>query len=205
MRLFLVSLLALFAAACGSVQSGEGPAGGSAPAATIKRPTEVALSTRPPSPVLVSAAGKQIGVLGSYCVTSQVQGGCGDSGPIHPDKVSIVHPGDTLTFVLGSAIVARPEGCQAADEQGCIGTVTVRPLGCDRKAVSTIPLSEGRGTAWAVGLDAGAYQLDLFAYFKADDGRTGDLSGSFGLLVQPSGDLKIQPVDPQQASCPFSG
>jgi len=144
-------------------------------------------------------------VLGSYCVTSQMEGGCGDSGPIYPRELTLVHPSDEVTFSLENASVVRPEGCHASDEQGCSGSVTVRPLGCERKAVSTIPLEKGRETRWTVGLDAGPYQLDLFAYFQADDGRTGDVSGTFGLLVQPDGDLKIQPVEPQQATCPFLG
>jgi hypothetical protein len=131
--------------------------------------------------------------------------GCGDSGPIHPQQLTVVHPGDEVTFSLENATVARPEGCHASDEQGCIGIATVRPLGCEGKAVSTIPLEKGRETRWRAGLDAGAYQLDLFAYFKTDDGRTGDVSATFGLLVQPSGNLQIQPVDPAQAACPFSG
>jgi len=131
--------------------------------------------------------------------------GCGDSGPIHPQQLTVVRPGDEVTFSLENATIGSPEGCHASDEQGCIGIVTVRPLGCERKAVSTIPLEKGRETHWKVGLEAGSYQLDLFAYFKADDGRTGDVSGTFGLMVQPGGEPKIQPVDPRQASCQFSG
>jgi hypothetical protein len=194
----------LIVAGCGSATSEPQPLGGSGAAVTVTRPP-VATSARPPTPFLTSPAGRQEAVVGSYCVEGQMESGCGDSGPIHPTELSVAHPGDELTFSLESASVVRAEGCHGSDEQGCIGSVTVRPLGCERKAVSTIPLEKGRETHWTVGLDAGPYQLDLFAYFRADDGRTGDVSGTFGLLVQPGGDLKIQPVDPQQAACPFSG
>ena len=194
----------LVVAGCGSATSDPQPLGGSGPAVTVARPP-VAISARPPTPFLTSPAGRQEAVIGSYCVEGQMESGCGDSGPIHPEQLTVVHPGDEVTFSLENATVARAEGCHASDEQGCIGIVTVRPLGCERKAVSTIPLEKGRETRWTAGLDAGPYQLDLFAYFKTNDGRTGDVSATFGLLVRPSGNLQIQPVDPRQASCQFSG
>src|SRR5437867_4156169 len=115
----------LVVAGCGTATSEPEPLGGSGPAVTAARPP-VATSTRPPTPFLTSSAGRQEAVLGSYCVTSQMEGGCGDSGPIYPRELTLVHPSDEVTFSLENASVVRPEGCHASDEQGCSGSVTDR-------------------------------------------------------------------------------
>jgi hypothetical protein len=117
--------------------------------------------------------------------------------------MTAVRTGDEVAFVLTGAAVVRAEGCQAEDEQSCIGSVSLRPLGCTDRQVAEVPLELGERTEWTVGLEPGAYQLDVFAHFEAFDGPTGDVSGSLGLLVAPEGPPRKIPVDLDLAVCSF--
>jgi hypothetical protein len=98
----------------------------------------------------------------------------------------------------------RAAACHGSDEQDCIGTIAVRPLGCDDRLLATIPLVPGTETRWTVDLDAGGYELDVFAYFETNDGLTGDVSGSLGLLVAADRPTDVIPVGADHAVCPFS-
>jgi hypothetical protein len=92
--------------------------------------------------------------------------------PTYPEAVTSVAPGDRVAFVLPEAMF-KPDSI-----------VTIRPLGCSDRTVGTITLEPGTGEhRWRVDLEHGAYQLAVFARFRADDGRTGDVSGSLGLTV----------------------
>jgi hypothetical protein len=82
-------------------------------------------------------------------------------------------------------------------------TTTVRPLGCLEKEVTTIELPATGQLHWRVDLEPGAYQLDVFAQFESNDGRSGDLGGSLGLRVSDSDAIEIVPVKPADAVCPF--
>jgi hypothetical protein len=150
---------------------------------------------RPPEIVLASAAGKQIALLGSYCVTAtdestgQSQGLCADSMWPHPKRVSVVHPGDSVSVVLSDANVRKD------------GSVTVLPLGCEHTVVKTIPLTPGQqSTAFAVDLDPGAYELQVFAPFKAA-ASSGDVSGALGLVVAPDAPATIDAGPPRRSGC----
>jgi hypothetical protein len=156
--------------------SGEGTASGPGEPAT--EPVDES-DLQPPPIVLLSEHGRQQAVRGSYCVdyvdeaTGQGSGICSDSAmPTYPDSVTSVAPGDRVTFVLPAAAF-KPDS-----------VVTVRPLGCTEHVVEEITLEPGTGKhPWKVDLKHGAYQLDVFARFQADDGRSGDVSGSLGLTV----------------------
>ena len=134
---------------------------------------------QPPPIVLLYMSDVQRAVQGSYCVdyvdeaTGQGSGICSDSAmPTYPDAVTSVAGGDRVVFALPRAVFK-------ADS-----VVAIRPLGCTENAVDEIALKPGTGKhAWAVDLKHGAYQLDVFARFQADDGRSGDVSGSLGLTV----------------------
>jgi hypothetical protein len=155
--------------------------------------------TKPPPIVLESDAGRQTAVGGSYCVeyndeaAGEASGSCADTGPIAPAKLSTLRPGEEVRILLVDAGVTRPEGCSSAEEQDCIGSAAVHPL-CKRKTVESIPLALGPETAWHVELEPGRYELEVFAYFEAPDGRTGDVSGSLGVLVDDAAPLEIVPV-----------
>jgi hypothetical protein len=82
-------------------------------------------------------------------------------------------------------------------------TMTVRPLGCLEKETATIELPADGQLHWQVDLDPGAYQLDVFALFELNDGLSGDLSGTLGLLVSESDAREIVPVKPADPVCPF--
>lgn len=161
----------------------------SVPAQTYVEPTPVDESDLKPPRIVLRAVDEQKAVEGSFCIEySDPQSGygsasCGDSGPVHPKAVSVVMPGDEVTFLFEGADIVRSSGCHSDDEQDCIGSVSVRPLGCEDREVERIPLALGPETAWTVDLEAGAYELDVFGYFESELGATGDVSGSLGLLV----------------------
>jgi hypothetical protein len=202
MRLLVLLALALVPAGCGVAAETGSP--GSSGEKTLAAEPDKPIPTldeselRPPPIVLVSQAGKQIAAQGSSCVqfvdpdSGQGSGACSDvGGPLLPERVSIVQRGDTATLVVG--------GASAQD-----GKVTVRPLGCTDEETLAFDLAAGMsGTPRQIELDPGAYQLDVFTRFESNDGRSGDLSGSLGLLVAESDARAIVPVKPADAVCPF--
>ena len=210
MRTFLC-LLALSLAAVGCGAGAETGGGGAPTASTATEQADTSRVTEdlqtPPPIVLASDAGRQTAVPGSFCVdytdeaAGQAVGACGDSGPITPERLSTVRRGEEVRIVLEHANVTRPEGCVSEEKQSCIGSVAVHPLGCERKIVAEIPLALGPETNWRVDLEPGAYELDVFAYFDAPDGRTGDVSGSLGVLVDQTAPLEIAPAG-KSPDCP---
>jgi len=197
MRLLPLLLATLFLGACGSAVETQNLPASSGP--TEEGPTTPAVAkpnTRPPAIVLVSEAGKQVAVAGSSCVTytdpdtGEGSGVCSDSTWPHPTKVSVVRPGETVSVLLSGATV---------DEEGSVG---VLPLGCEHDVLRTIDLPAGKqSTAFPVDLDPGAYELYVFARFKADDGRSGDASGSVGLLVDEDASVGIEPSPAPSSNC----
>jgi hypothetical protein len=158
---------------------------------------------QPPPIILVGSMETQKAVQGSYCVdyvdeaTGQGQGACADTAaPLRPEAVTSVAPGDRVSFVLPEAVFRRES------------VVTIRPLGCGDQEVGRITIQPGRGEhEWTVDLDSGAYQLDVFAIFEADDGRTGDVSGTLGLTVagpKKWDALGVRSVVRAMQVCPYS-
>jgi hypothetical protein len=134
------------------------------------------------------------------------QGSCGDSGPIHPAAITGLAAGDEVVFVLDGAEVVRASGCQGGDEQDCIGSVSVKPLGCEKPEVESVPLVLEPETRWTVDLDPGAYELDVFAYFESDAGATGDVSGSVGITVAGGKKwdvLGVRAIEPSMQVCAY--
>lgn len=152
------------------------------PASTAKEPA----APGPPRIVLTSAAGRQEAVAGSFCVSSATEGTCGDSGPIDPLQLSVVRPGERVEVFLEDAQVTE-------------GSVRVLPLGC-QAGVSRLRLEPGPLTHWRVVLDAGAYELDVFARFQGPS-TSGDVSGSLGLLVDPDRMPAILPARDSLRAC----
>jgi hypothetical protein len=158
---------------------------------------------KPPPIILVGSMETQKAVEGSYCVdyvdeaTGQGKGVCADVGaPLYPKAVTSVVPGDHVRFLLPEAVFRRESA------------VTIRPLGCNDQEVGRITLEPGSGEhEWTVDLDSGAYQLDVFAIFEADDGRTGDVSGTLGLTVagpRKWDALGVRSVVRAMQVCPYS-
>ena len=179
MRPRLIVLVALLVSACGIL-----PGAGS-----------------PPTLSLTSANGVQEAVPGSYCLTGRGRGECADYPAVHPREVSVVAAGDSVSLVIDGGTFVRSQGCFSDDEQDCIGSMIVRPLGCDGPADDSVPLALGRETRWTVDLEPGAYQLDVFGYFESF-GASGDVSGSLGLVVQDRADGQGLGVSPVEASLP---
>ncbi|HEY7560921.1 MAG TPA: hypothetical protein VH650_01980 [Gaiellaceae bacterium] len=204
--LALAGSLAAAGCGAGSETSGVGTPTASTPVEQVDTSTAVESDrTTPSAIVLASDAGRQTAVRGSYCVeyndeaAGEASGACADTGPVAPAKLSTIRPGETVRIVLEDAEVVRSQGCSGADEQSCIGSVAVHPL-CKRKTVESIPLALGPETTWRVDLEPGRYELEVFAYFDAGDGRSGDVSGSLGLLVDDAAPLEIVPV-PASKEC----
>jgi hypothetical protein len=210
-RLSLLAALALVLSACGT----EGPVvtPGSSGRDELRPPETTVTNTgldeakaKPPRIWLESAGGSQAAEPGSSCVsfTNQQTGEgvavCGDTPDVHPREQTVVRPGDPVRFVLGGEVV-RADGCHAEDPQSCVGEVLVKPLGCHGPVVDRIPLAFGSNTTWTVDLDPGSYELDYFANFETNDGRTGDVSGSLGLLVDPSESPDVEPLPLDAAVC----
>jgi hypothetical protein len=203
MRLVLALLAlagSLAAAGCGanSETSGVGTPTASTPVEQVDTSAAVEGGRMTPPPiVLESEAGRQTAVRGSYCVeytneaAGEASGTCADSGPITPAQLSTVRRGEEVRIALEGADVIRSEGCSGADEQSCIGSVAVHPLACESKTVAEIPLAVGSETTWRVHLEPGAYELEVFANFGAPDGRSGDVSGSLGVLVDDTAPLEV--------------
>jgi hypothetical protein len=195
MKLLLATMLGLALAGCGTTTEGSPPAS-SAPMETTGVTDEADSPVKPPEIALVSAAGKQVAKQGSYCVISvdpssgQSRGQCADSMWPHPDRVTVVHPGDGVSVVLSDAQVRKE------------GSVTVLPFGCEQTVVETIRLNPGeQSTAFAVDLEPGAYELQVFARFKAGDRLSGDVSGGLGLVVAPDTPPAIEPGPPRRSNC----
>lgn len=178
--------------------------GGDQPATTSTGPERPPGSEpKPPPIVLVTDAGRQEAVQGSYCVThvsesGEEQGVCADAAFVHPTQLSVVGPGEAVTIEVSDATVTVPESSSDGSS-----TVAVYPLGCGPdRAVADFDL-ERASMSWAVDLEPGAYELGVFAYFETEDGRSGDTYGVLGLLVDPETGPAIVPVDKSLAVCPY--
>jgi hypothetical protein len=194
MRFATALLLVLALVGCGAETEATGPpasSGDAEPAVTVQPSATEADPSELQAPriVLQSPYGDQMAVQGSYCVqyvddaTGEGQGACNDSAAVSPRKVTAVAAGDEVRFVFAGAEIASPSGCHGDDTQDCIGSVRVKPLGCDERKVDRVPLALGPETRWMVDLQPGAYRLDVFGYFESDEGATGDVSGTLGLTV----------------------
>jgi len=209
-RLVPLLIVALLFAACGSAEERTGvPASSeveSMPAETTTAPPMPAADgeLKPPAIVLVFRTEEQVGARGSYCVdyvdeaSGQGQGMCADAAlPTYPEAVTAVGPGDRVTFVIRESVARRDS------------VVTIRPLGCSEQTLGELRFKPGHGELrWDVDLKPGAYQLDVFARFKALDGRSGDVSAVLGLTVagpKKWDALGVLDVKRSLQVCPFEG
>jgi len=204
--LLLALPLVLAATACGGASPTASDSGAGSEAATTQKQKSLPDSSpRAPKLVLESSAGSQEAVPGSSCITGEGVGVCVDSVYPHPKQLSIVRPGEVITVSLEHAQVVRAEGCNGGRERDCIGVIQVHPLGCEKLVAYTISLEPGKTTRWKVAVPPGAYELETFAHFESDDGRTnGDASGSFGLYVDSSRSAEVVPassVSADRTSC----
>ena len=194
--LLLALLLGLVAVACGGA-SPTASDSGAAPEATVtqKQKNLSDSSPRAPKLVLESSAGSQTAVPGSSCISGEGVGVCSDTGYRPPQQASVVRPGEVITISLQESQVVRVEDCSGGRERDCIGVIKVHPLGCEKLVAYTIALEPGKATRWKVAVPPGPYELETFAYFESDDGRTsGDVSGVFGLFVDSSESLDVVPA-----------
>jgi hypothetical protein len=186
----LAPLLVALPLLAGCGMQGEPPVGsgsGSGPSGTIVSESPEP-SPKPPVILFVSPAGKQSAVPGTYCMNAPGSGVCADSAPVHPEQVSVVPAAEHLTLLLVDA---------ALDGKA---TVTVRPLGCERKEIATVDASDRE--AFGLDLGPGDYQLDVFAPFvDGPQGSNGDVSGSVGLVIDPQARPKVEPASPGRSGC----
>jgi len=208
MRLLLLFVAGLILAGCGAAQDVARPLGSSQQGSTGSVSTSDPMNA--PAILLKSQYGNQEAVSGSACVFSldpdsgEGEGSCGDTGPIHPKAVTGVAAGDEVAFAFVGAKVVPAGGCEGADEQVCIGSISVKPLGCELREVESVALVPGPETPWIVDLKPGAYELDVFAYFETDAGATGDVTGSLGLTVAGGKEwdaLGVSAIEPSMRVC----
>ncbi len=189
MRGLLVALALLVSAGCGAEErSGRGaPTGTTAPTVAEADAEE---PTKPPRIVLVSGAGRQAAVRGSYCVDDPARGVgvCADTAPVTPEELTVVRPGETLAISLGGAEVTS-------------GVITIRTLACEKRPADELELPPGETARFPVDLPPGQYELLVFVTFEATDGRSGDVSGSLGLLVDERAPREIVPLPDAFAGC----
>jgi hypothetical protein len=196
MKLVFSCLVAFALAGCGAETTAPGSSGESP---TLPQPTVSTETSEPdltPPPIfLVSEAGKQRATPGSSCVSGEGVGACGDTGPMVPEAMTVVQPGDNVVVTIPGATLGKDS------------SITIQPLGCQDRPVERLDFPESGELHWPVGLEPGAYQLDVFALFDAGNGLHGDMSGSLGLLV--GGGPKthdytgIVALDKTLAVCPF--
>lgn len=134
----------------------------------------------PPALTLTSKAGRQVAVAGSYCVSDSHGSICADALDPEPKRLSIVRPGERIVFRVPGATSLVGPGCAPAP---CASEVRVYRLGCDRRPPVARIRVAGTPTRWRARLRPGRYELEAFVFFKLRDGRQGDATGSFGLLV----------------------
>ena len=105
-----------------------------------------------------------------------------------PAQLSTVRPGEEIRIVIEDAAVQ--------------GQAVISRLGCD-EPVAEIPFGPGSASSWHVELEPGGYELDVFVgRFEAEDGRSGDLSGALGLLVDETAPLELVPAPDPEPACP---
>lgn len=198
MRISLLAVTLLLAAGCGAEERGAGgpastpPPVESAPESTVEEEDaeDAEEATKPPPIVLESVAGRQTAVRGSYCVDDPGRGVgvCADTARVTPEELSVVRPGETLEVSLAGAEVTG-------------GSIAIRTLDCEERPAGELELRPGGRTGFGVDLAPGQYELEVFAAFEADDGRSGDVSGSLGILVDEAHPQEIIPVPATFVGC----
>jgi hypothetical protein len=190
MRILAFAVVALIAVSgCGAGETVGGSS--STPTGAVEQAPdpstgEVASDGLPPPFTLGSAAGTQVGVQSTYCITGPSSGACADYVEIGPPgELSVVRPGETVQLVF--------EGAESAE-----GVVSVYRLG-RRKKIASIELA-GPSTSWTVDLEPGSYELEVFAIF-ATESTSGDTSASLGVLVDDAAAVEIVPAPDSASSC----
>ena len=169
MKLFAALTVGLLLPGCGG-QAAHGPA------------------PHAPRIALVSAAGKQWAVPGTYCLHTESSGVCADSAAPHPQELSVLPTADSLSLVLARASLDGP------------ATITVRHLGCEREELATLRVTTAK--PFALELGPGRYQADVFTRFRdGEDGSSGDVSGSVGIAVRPGAGARIVSAPSGRSGC----
>ncbi|MGH3004355.1 MAG: hypothetical protein ACRDOS_00310 [Gaiellaceae bacterium] len=185
----IVVLLAL--AGCGVEERGAGGSATTSPPAESEPPSPSgeAGRTKPRAIVLESAAGTQVAVAESSCVSVTGSAVCVDTSDLKPEELSLVRSGEEIVIRLRGASVSE-------------GSVGVRPLpDCEDTTLAELELEPGAEPRWRVDLPAGQYELEVFARFEAADGRSGDASGSLGIFVDATQPQEILPVPATFVGC----
>ena len=122
--------------------------------------------------------------------TGAGMGVCADTPDLDPTFLSVAAPGESVTISMPGATLAT-DGDAA---------VAVRPLGCHDRELLTVALGP-QGVEWSVELEPGAYELQAFARFEAENGLSGETAASLGLLVDPAREAGIVEASPDLFVC----
>ncbi|MBD0290772.1 MAG: hypothetical protein ICV74_05900 [Thermoleophilia bacterium] len=156
-------------------------------ALVIVEPAHTEHNLWPPTISLTNRAGYQRAAQESYCVFSPPHEGqdsgvsvCADGPDLLPRRLSVVRPRKLVTIRFGRAV--------AVDD----AVASVRVLG-RKRVISSFRIRRPL-KRWRVRLRPRAYEVEVFGRFAMPDGRTGDTSGSLGVLVSRSRPLRLAPV-----------
>jgi hypothetical protein len=185
----ILALLGLAGWAVEERRAGEGAATSPPAESEPAPPAPEGDKAKPPPIVLESAAGTQVAVAESSCVSGAGTAVCVDTIDQQPEDLSLVRPGEEVVLRLRGASVTE-------------GSVRMRPLpDCEDTTVAELELEPGAETRWRVDLPAGQHEVEVFARFETADGRSGDASGSLGLLVDTTQPQEILPVPDTFVGC----
>jgi hypothetical protein len=134
---------------------------------------------RPTPVVVMSDAGEQHAVPGSYCARSGGQGVCGDTAYPAPTQASVVRPGEKLRIGVPGATSIDLE---------------LHRLGCHQDVLRHIRVN---GELWRVDVAPGVYEALVVARL-----REGDTSAGIGLWVSRTRPLEIVRTDTIRTLCP---
>lgn len=149
-----------------------------------------------PKVVMEAIGGQQEGTHGSACVGSRTMGcsACSDRRSPIPQKMTIVHPGDEVTFSMpaGSLVAGT---CDPA----CPPTALAQRFSCGGASdpVQEIVIEQGR--PWTVDLAPGEYTVFLDTHFEGADGFNGGIYVGFGLVVDAAAERMV--VSASGAAC----
>ena len=134
----------------------------------------------PPDALLTTLVGVQSGIQGSYCGEFKETGciRCVDR-EVGPEQVSVVRPGDDVTFSMPQGRLVEGENCSPA----CPPKLRIQRVDCGR-VVSEQERRVTEDRPWAVELEPGVYVLVLESRVdRATSGWQGEMSAFFGLIV----------------------
>jgi hypothetical protein len=156
----------------------------------------VCKQTEPPTFMLSSVAGDQVGVNGSYCggpADPSCGLGCADRG-VAPAQYTVVHQGDELTISMPAGkLVPGPNCNPACPPRYRLFATCPRRAEVDAVFVEDVPIR--------IEVPAGIYAMLVESNLEGDEGWVGGSSGAFGLIIDAKRARAIVAADSVSTAC----